>query len=172
MKANAVYDNCGCMLSRMSSLDMTQMCRYLWDSQWCLQYSGWALHQAISSTHINMFGIHTLIFFYYLSQSQTLIIISSLPVSMILAVGGTLKHWMPWPSHVCGNWRHKVESHPRQPQTKSVKGEWMKMVICLGHNKNLWSQRSKYKSYGALRVWSGGKGSSPCWMIFCLSTYT
>ena len=25
------------------------------------------------------------------------------------------------------------------------------MVICLGCNKDLWSQRSKYKSYGALR---------------------
>ena len=35
------------------------------------------------------------------------------------------------------------------------------MLICLGCNKDLWSRRSKYKSYGALRVWSGGKGSSP-----------
>ena len=34
-------------------------------------------------------------------------------------------------------------------------------VICLGCNKDLWSWRSKYKSYGALRVQSGGKGSSP-----------
>ena len=25
-------------------------------------------------------------------------------------------------------------------------------MICLGYNKDLWSRRSKYKSYGALRV--------------------
>ena len=36
-----------------------------------------------------------------------------------------------------------------------------KMLICQGCNKDLWSWRSKYKSYGALRVRSGGKGSSP-----------
>ena len=35
------------------------------------------------------------------------------------------------------------------------------MLICLGCNKDLWSCRSKYKSYGVLRVQSGGKGSSP-----------
>ena len=35
------------------------------------------------------------------------------------------------------------------------------LLICQGHNKDLWSQRSKYKSYGALRVRSGGMGSSP-----------
>ena len=35
------------------------------------------------------------------------------------------------------------------------------LLICLGCNKDVWSQRSKYKSYGALRVQSGGKGSSP-----------
>ena len=34
-------------------------------------------------------------------------------------------------------------------------------MICLGYNKDLWSQRSKYKSYVALRVQSGGKGLSP-----------
>ena len=34
-------------------------------------------------------------------------------------------------------------------------------MICLGCNKDLWSWRSKYKSYGALRVQSGSKGSSP-----------
>ena len=34
-------------------------------------------------------------------------------------------------------------------------------MMCLGCNKDLWSWRSKYKSYGALRVQSGGKGLSP-----------
>ena len=34
-------------------------------------------------------------------------------------------------------------------------------MICLGCNKDLWSQRSKYKFYETLRVRSGGKGLSP-----------
>ena len=34
-------------------------------------------------------------------------------------------------------------------------------VICLGRNKDLCSRRSKYKSYGAEGVRSGGRGLSP-----------
>ena len=41
------------------------------------------------------------------------------------------------------------------------KGLYPTSLICQGHNKDLWSWRSKYKSYGALRVQSGGMGSSP-----------
>ena len=54
-----------------------------------------------------------------------------------------------------------------QPPTRppspglSASGQTASLLICLGCNKNIWSQRSKYKSYGALRVWSGGKGLSP-----------
>ena len=40
-------------------------------------------------------------------------------------------------------------------------GTVLDAVICLECNKNLWSRRSMYKSYGALRVRSGGNGSSP-----------
>ena len=38
-------------------------------------------------------------------------------------------------------------------------------VICLGHNKDLWSQRSKYKSYGALR--GCNLGARDCLQVCC-----
>ena len=42
-----------------------------------------------------------------------------------------------------------------------AKDQHVTSVICLGCNKDLWSWRSKYKSYGAEGVRSGGKGLSP-----------
>ena len=39
------------------------------------------------------------------------------------------------------------------------------MVICLGCNKDLWSQRSKYKSYGALR--GCDLGARDCLQVCC-----
>ena len=39
------------------------------------------------------------------------------------------------------------------------------VVICLGCNKDLWSQRSKYKSYGALR--GCDLGVRDCLQVYC-----
>ena len=41
----------------------------------------------------------------------------------------------------------------------------LKAVICLGRNKDLWSQRSKYKSYGALR--GCDLGVRDCLQVYC-----
>ena len=38
-------------------------------------------------------------------------------------------------------------------------------LICLGHNKDLWSWRSKYKSYGALR--GCDLGVRDCLQVYC-----
>ena len=38
-------------------------------------------------------------------------------------------------------------------------------LICLGCNKDLWSQRSKYKSYGALR--GCDLGVRDCLQVYC-----
>ena len=38
-------------------------------------------------------------------------------------------------------------------------------VICLGHNKDLLSRRSKYKSYGALR--GCNLGVRDCLQVYC-----
>ena len=38
-------------------------------------------------------------------------------------------------------------------------------MICLGCNKDLWSQRSKYKSYGALR--GCDLGVRDCLQVYC-----
>ena len=46
-----------------------------------------------------------------------------------------------------------------------VLGQIIILLICLGCNKDLWSQRSKYKSYGALR-WCD-LGVRDCLQVYC-----
>ena len=46
-----------------------------------------------------------------------------------------------------GQQEREHKAHPKQSYRKCLT-----TLMCLGCNKDLWSQRSKYKSYGALRV--------------------
>ena len=48
---------------------------------------------------------------------------------------------------------------------RAVKWDKCMAVICLGHNKDLWSRRSKYKSYGALR--GCNLGVRDCLQVYC-----
>ena len=43
--------------------------------------------------------------------------------------------------------------------------DYFMTMICLGCNKDLWSRRSKYKSYGALR--GCGMGVRDCLQVYC-----
>ena len=47
----------------------------------------------------------------------------------------------------------------------AVVGAEVGMVICLGRNQDLWSRRSKYKSYGALR--GCNLGVRDCLQVYC-----
>ena len=67
----------------------------------------------------------------------------------------------------------------QKPVAKAQEGEWATElggkvhtdlwgpapVICLGCNKDLWSRRSKYKSYGALR--GCDLGVRDCLQMYC-----
>ena len=61
-----------------------------------------------------------------------------------------------------------LSSTPDQPSNTLEKSSSMskkQAVICLGCNKDLWSQRSKYKSYGALR--GCNLGARDCLQVCC-----
>ena len=83
---------------------------------------------------------------------------------------------MLWSRHSCQMWelrytlqsqhlRHFTSHGPLVQDGQSMltlhQHLMLQLLICLGCNKDLWSWRSKYKSYGALRVQSGGKRLSP-----------
>ena len=62
--------------------------------------------------------------------------------------------------NTCSKKQHLLMDHPTHQLEDGM--AILDTLICLGCNKDLWSWRSKYKSYGALRgVQSGGKGLSP-----------
>ena len=87
------------------------------------------------------------------------------------------KLWVLWAKCLVPNiscqFRVEAEAKAQDEQDRKLRDEaeciieekLARAVICLGRNKDLWSQRSKYKSYGALR--GCDLGVRDCLQVYC-----